>query len=87
MKTNIIFCYNTKCRRQKMHGLIIKNPIRNNKTKIIDIVVINKEKYVFLIDVNSHPERLYGFIIDSYKVCPNYKLNDRIMQYLQTHSR
>ena len=85
MKDNFIFCCNNICRNMEMHKLASKlSSYSVNKAK--QAIISGDETYWFIVGINEHPEKLYGFNVNSWRTCGRVFLELPVLSYLKAHT-
>lgn len=69
MKTHFIFCCNNIC-KQYMIGNYMENnaAIIHNRSSVI----LNGERYRFIVDVNNNVHQIMGMDFEDYRMCEHY---------------
>jgi len=83
MKTHLIFCCSKVCARKEMRDLINSVPKYQCTVKYPDTVLIGDVQHIFMVDINRSPERIRGFLPESFRTCSGYDLDPRISSYLE----
>ena len=84
LKTHIIFCCNWQCKYREIYNLI---SIIGEKVifKGDSELLCKEDRYLFIVDVNKNPERIFGLLITDYRRCEHYLVHKRVLQYCDTH--
>lgn len=82
MKRHLIFCCNYECLKAEMRKVITEGSF----IKYTESVVINNDdEYRFYSQINNKKEKVYGILLDDYKTCGNYLLDERLEAILRSH--
>ena len=82
-----MFCCNKQCQSKELTALIKAKGERSIFFRSPDTVIVNNERYIFIVNINKKPECLYGLFINSYRICSNQKpLSEVVLGYLRTHT-
>jgi len=83
MKIHLIFCCSKVCAQKEMSDLVNSTPKYQCTVKYPDTVLIGDVRYIFMVDINHSPERIYGFLPESFRTCSEYDLDPKILSYLE----
>jgi hypothetical protein len=48
-------------------------------------IIVGDDRYLFYININSTPQRIFGFKLSSYRTCGHYFLSPEVWGYCESH--
>ena len=83
MKRHLVFYCTSGCKKVEMK--IVAASALHDCQVSGDSVRIGEDEYIFFVDINRNPERIFGFRAHSYRNCGEYLINREIEQHIEAH--
>lgn len=85
MKRHLVFCCNYHCLKVEMSKTIEANrPVRYISFSD-NVVRAGDDEYRFYSQINDNKEKIYGLLLNDYRTCDNYLIDNNLKFILKTH--
>jgi len=83
MRRHLVFCCTPECKKAEMRKIVAS--ALHDCQILSDRVRIGGNEHIFFVDVNLSPERIRGYLVDSFRCCDEYRISDEIRRYVESH--